>query len=244
MQAPNYRLLNAFASLFQNGPYNPRSPIQGDRIAAELFDDLLSIAPGVLPRSKYEQRVRAGSRIVNPKNRTVGLNGRRGDGTFGALLPQTQPIWLPTSAVGRGRNAYVEIGCEVKVLATAQQRQAPRVQSDLKHQVAHFNSRKSTRTPITIGIVGVNHAEQFSSRIGNVVTTTNGVGSRRHPYQEAAAATQIVQQAAPLYDELLIVDYNATNDPPYPFTFAQQLTLIANYSALLARVIAEYDNRF
>lgn len=241
-----YRVLDGIERLFRGVEYHPRRSTQGDAVAAELYEDLFAVSKIKFPTGKYVGRVLTGSHVLNPKNRTVGMTIRRGDGTFGDIVPVGAPILVPGFSVKRWHNASVDIGAEVKMLATAQQRQARRVENDLRDQVEHFQNRQGSHRPkpLTVAIVGVNHAQQFSSRIGKMVTPTTGKGSTRHPFQEAAAATKTVLSAKPLYYEFLLVDYVATNNSPFSFAFLNRNKVLLEYGALLARLATEYEARF
>jgi hypothetical protein len=46
------------------------------------------------------------------------------------------------------------------------------------------------------------------------------------------------------YDELLVVRFRATNQPPYPFTWAQPKDISLDYGAALTRVGELYQSRF
>lgn len=244
LASSGYRLLDVFRSLFLGVEYRPRRSTQGDAVAIELYEDLYDVARARTIHSKYVSLVDAGQRVVNPKNRTVGVTVRRGDGTFGEIVPQHSAIAVPHYRVRRAENAFAEIGCEVKILATAQQRQARRVENDLRDQVNQFHHRGSSRKPITVAIVGVNHSPQFCSIVGRQLTMTDGRGATRHPIQEAASAESTLNDAWPLYDHHLLVRYKATNQAPYPFEFVSETTLKSEYGALLARLAGEYEARF
>ena len=44
------------------------------------------------------------------------MKTRRGDGSFGEAVPNSNPEWDDGFAVGRGQIATVEIGIEVKIM--------------------------------------------------------------------------------------------------------------------------------
>ena len=64
-----------------------------------------------------------------------GVAARRGDGTFGEIIPGEAPILDQGYLVARGPIATVEIGVEVKILAKATIKQIDRVINDLRNQV-------------------------------------------------------------------------------------------------------------
>jgi hypothetical protein len=181
------------------------------------------------------------SRVLNAGNKTVGVPRRRGDGTFGELVPAAAATGVPEFAVARGPVATIEIGVETKILAKAMIKQVDRVVGDLIRQTQEF--RKRGGNPICVGIVGVNFADIYNSFEGTREFLTDGKG-RRHPRQEAEAAISRLVEARPHFDEFLVLRFAATNMPPYPFSFPDAQTIKMEYSALLTRVSREYDRRF
>lgn len=105
--------------------------------------------------------------MLNVQNRRRGIDARRGDGTFGEIIPGEMPIVDAGYVVARGPIATVEIGAEVKILAKAMIKQIDRVTSDLRHQVTHF--QRGGAKPICVGIVGVNHASRCVSWEGKLL---------------------------------------------------------------------------
>src|SRR5450759_2424406 len=108
----NYRLLSAFASLFEGKPYRHRISNQNDLICAELFEDLLLLGKS----RKLVERIASQQCVVAAGNKTHGVKSRRGDGTFGELVPGEQPIAAKDYLVARGIIATIEIGAECKIL--------------------------------------------------------------------------------------------------------------------------------
>jgi hypothetical protein len=104
-------------------------------------------------------RVANGLSVVNRENKAHGIIARRGDGSFGELIPHETPLPEPGYAVKRGPIATIEIGIEVKIISKAMIRQIHRVINDLKGQVQHFKAKKGR--PISIGVVGVNRAQHY-----------------------------------------------------------------------------------
>src|SRR5207248_450136 len=117
-----YRLLTEFERLFREHPYFHRRSNQGDFLAALFYEDLLGL--GKVPRLANE--IAAGQRVVNNENLLRGVKARRGDGTFGEIVPGVEPIRFPGFEVRRGQVATIEIGIEVKILAKAMLKQADR----------------------------------------------------------------------------------------------------------------------
>jgi hypothetical protein len=146
--------------------------------------------------------------------------------------------------VSRGPLATVDIGTEVKILAKAMIKQVDRVISDLCNQVSQF--RRGGVSPICVAVVGINSAEQYTSYEGDDKSyTTTGRNGYLHPIQEASAAERrLVADAKPAFDEFLILRYNATNAPPFPFSWQDYNNTKLDYAAILTRVSSKYQQRF
>lgn len=233
-----YKLLEAFRVLFDGTRYLHRSSTQGDRVAYQLYEDLFDVGKSELLRSRLESR----ESVLNVANRRQGVRARRGDGTFGELIPNVVAIVEPGFVVARGPIATVEIGAEVKILQKAMIKQIDRVRSDLTGQVDQF--RCGAGNPICVGIVGINRAAYCMSYEGERAFLTDG---RRyaHPSSEAASAERILRsEAAPKFDEFLILRYRATNEEPYPFEWVDYEQSFNEYGAILTRISREYDKRF
>jgi hypothetical protein len=231
-----YRLLDTFRDLFQGKVFRHRSSNQGDFVAIQFYEDLYNLPN---PSQKYVTRVNQAVSVLNVQNRRHGVEARRGDGSFGEIVPSIPPISDAGYAVKRGPIATIEIGIEVKIVQKAMIRQIDRVINDLRGQVNQFKSKGGQ--PITVGIVGINEAKSYVSYEGDKAWPTTGVGRHKHPYQEAAAAeARLLALAAPHFDELLVLKFAATNDPPYPFTWVSQHKTNMDYGAVLVRV----SNRF
>lgn len=233
-----YRLLEKFRTTFQSKRYRHRSSNLGDLIAMELYEDLYDLGKS----ARLRERIRRGDRVLNVRNRRVGVRARRGDGTFGELIPNRQPIRDPGFSVARGPIATVEIGVEVKILAKAMIKQIDRVINDLSGQVGQF--KRGAGNPICVGIVGINRAEVYTGYEGKRAFKTDGKG-RRHPAQEALEAeARLIEQAMPHFDEFLILRFKATNTRPHPFEWVDYEQAEQEYGALLTRISREYDSRF
>jgi hypothetical protein len=245
----NYRLLDEFRRLFEGKRYQHRDSSRGDWVSYHLFEDLLDIGRSRL----FVERVQSRERVLSVKNRRQGIKARRGDGTFGELLPRVSPEIDPRFAVARGPVATIEIGAEAKILSKAMIAQIGRVVSDLNDQVIQFNRRGGT--PICVGIVGINHSPVYTSYEGEVTCPRCGQtfplerptdgGRYPHPYQEAAGAEEhLLRRAAPSFDEFLILRYRATNREPYQFEWVNYDEAFRDYGAILTRISREYDSRF
>src|SRR5437868_4577327 len=105
-----YRLLERFRDLFQGKIFRHRASNQGDLVAIEFFEDIYDLG-----RSKeYLDRVSHGLSVLNVANTRVGVLARRGDGSFGEIVPHVSPVSVPGYNVQRGPIATIEIGIEVK----------------------------------------------------------------------------------------------------------------------------------
>jgi hypothetical protein len=233
-----FRLLNEFQNLFQGRVYKHRASNQGDYIAMHLYEDLVAInrSPKLVAAIKNEILV------LNVANRLQGVHARRGDGTFGEVVPGERPIRDEGYVVARGKIATVEIGVEVKILAKAMIKQIDRVINDLRNQVVQF--RRGSPHSVCVGIVGVNQADHYVSFEGERSWPTTGKAGYSHPIQEAAQAERrLIEHAAPIYNEFLVLRYRATNENPYPFEWVDFNETRLNYAALLTRVSSAFQQR-
>lgn len=234
----DFRLLAAFQSLFVGRKYLHRRSNLGDFVASHLYEDLV-----VLGKSqKLVERVNRQDRGLNHQNATIGKAARRGDGTFGELVPGVVAITPEGFRVSFGPLANVEIGAEAKILAKAMIKQIDRVASDLRNQVLEF--KKHGGNPICVGIVGVNFAPHCTSYEGTRRFPTDGE-KHKHPIQEAAeAARRLEAHAKPQFDEFLLLRFSATNVKPFAFEWVDRAATELEYSAILTRLSREYDFRF
>jgi hypothetical protein len=130
-----YRLLTEFRRLFEAKIYKHRDSSQGDFVAMHLYEDLITVnrSPKLI-----EAAINRKDRILNVQNKRRGISARRGDGTFGEIIPGEASITDEGYLVSRGPIATVEIGIEMKVLAKAMIKQIDRVMNDLRNQVVQF----------------------------------------------------------------------------------------------------------
>ena len=188
------------------------------------------------------RRIANAERVQNIQNRRRGVAARRGDGTFGELIPGANPLRVEGFAVARGPIATVEIGVEVKILFKAMIKQIDRVMGNMLDQSVHF--RAGGGQPICIGIVGINHAVQCTSYEGSREYPTDGRGNR-HPIQEAAdAEARILARVSPHYDELLFLRFRAANIPPFEFEWVDAQGTEMDYAAVLTRITRRYEQIF
>ncbi|MGH7917096.1 MAG: hypothetical protein ACREQE_06475 [Candidatus Binataceae bacterium] len=233
-----YRLLNAFASLFEGHTYLHRRSNLGDMIAREFYEDLRTLG-----RSRYFlQRVGSGLAVLNTRNLRVGIEARRGDGSFGEVVPGVTPVSEAGYSILRGPIATIEIGIEVKILFKAMIKQIDRVMNDLRKQAEHFKSKGGN--PICVGITGVNYADHCTSYEGARPFPTDG-RKYKHPVQEAhEAESRLVRLVGPVFDEFLVLRFAATNEEPYQFNWRDHDATAREYGAILARVSRQYETRF
>lgn len=234
----SFALLDTFRTTFEGRKYEHRNSVLGDVIASQLYEDLLAIGKSRL----LSERIKTREHVVNAANRAVGRKSRRGDGTFGELVPTAVAITEDGFKVARGEIANIEIGAETKILAKSMIKQIDRVIGDLIRQVEQF--KRTGGNPICIGIVGINRAVAYTSYEGTREYPTDGK-KEKHPVQEAVAAeSKILSDAAPHFDELQILRFSATNILPFPFEWVDLAQTLNEYSAMLVRLSREYDKRF
>jgi hypothetical protein len=237
-QQSSFSLLNSFRATFDGQKYRHRNSVLGDIIASHLYEDLVTLGKSTL----LVDRVTRKERVVNAANKTIGKKSRRGDGTFGELVPTTIAITEDGFRVARGEIANIEIGVETKILAKAMIKQIDRVIGDLIRQVEEF--KRTGGHPICVGIVGFNQAPCYTSFEGDREHPTDGT-KHKHPSQEAAPAeARVLAQAAPHFFELQVLRFRATNTPPFPFKLVDLAQTEREYSSLLVRLSREYDKRF
>jgi hypothetical protein len=236
---PEYRLLAEFRRLFEGRIYRHRSSNQGDFVAMHLYEDLYAVNRS----SKLAEAIRLQESVLNARNRTTGIKARRGDGTLGEIIPGERAVGDSGFAVARGPIATVEIGVEVKILAKAMIKQIDRVTGDLLKLVAHF--KRGGQTAISVAIIGINHAAHTVGYEKDRATRTTGKGGFLHPFQEADEAERRLRvDAAPAFDEFIILRYEATNEVPFPFRWVDYDATRQDYAAALVRISREYEARF
>lgn len=218
--------------------YVHRNSTLGDSVANCLPEDLHALNKS----AKLNQGIDQKQRVINVQNKLQGVESRRGDGTFGEIVPNAKAIDVPGFVVARGAVATVEIGTEVKILAKAMIKQIDRVMTDLLNQKKEFS--KAGGTPITVGIVGINQAARYVSYEKRQEWPTDLPG-HKHPIQEAAdAEKRLMARVAAEFDEFLILRFRATNEPPFKFEWVNQHKTELEYGAVLIRIVRKYEARF
>src|SRR5438128_702721 len=205
-----------------------------------LYEDLVTInrSPRLVDAAIHRK-----DRVLNVQNKRRGVAARRGDGTFGEIIPGETPISDPGYVVARGPIATVEIGVEVKVLAKAMIKQIDRVINDLRNQIVQF--RRGGGNPICVAVIGTNQAESTIGYEGDRSFPTTGRQGFLHPFQEAPAAERRLRAEVALdFDEFLVLPFKATNAPPYPFDWVNYNATRLDYAAALSRISARYQQRF
>ncbi len=235
---PSFALLRQFEATFRNGPYIHRNSQLGNRIADYLYEDLYALALS----SKFNDRVDARSHVLNPKGISPGIRARRGDGSFGDLIPGSRPIIVSEFRVARGPTADVEIGAEVKILAKAMIKQIDRVIGDLRRQADEFHEKSTSA--LTVGIVGINFAESYVSHEGDRRYPTDGNSGNLHPVQEAARAERELLHAEDAYTEFIQLGFRATNEPPFEFQWTNLPRTQDEYASRLLRILKKYESSF
>jgi hypothetical protein len=122
-----YQLLDTFRGLFDGTKYKHRVPTHGDAVAMRLYEDLHALGRS----KKLIDRIDKGLSVLNTQNLRHGVKARRGDGSFGEIVPHVEPIKDKGFVICRGPIATIEIGIEVKILAKAMIKQIDRVINDL-----------------------------------------------------------------------------------------------------------------
>ena len=229
-----FSLIAAFERVFRSNVYRHRVSTVGDSVAVYLYEDLIALGQS----QKLIRRVNNHELAVNIGNQIKGKKGRRGDGTFGRVVPGQDVITEPEFIVPRGLVANLEIGTEVKIGATKLIAQVDRVMNDLSKQANIFAAHNPSA--IKVAIVGVNFATTYTGHEGD-----RQFIAKTPPAREATEfARRIEDKADPQYDELLILRFQATNNPPYEFNWVNAQETEQLYGSALVRISAEYDRRF
>ena len=229
-----FKLLTKFEETFCQGRYLHRDSQVGNRIADFLFDDLYDVSDD----SKLRKDVDAGLVALNQKGISPGLRARRGDVSFGPVVPGYRPRPYEGHVVPIAPTAAVDLGAEVKILAKSMIKQIDRVISDLCGQSREFKTKSPDA--IGVGIVGLNLTDRYVSYEGDRSYPTGGKGGP-HPVQEAhEAERRLLDRAEPCYDEFIVLPFRATNVPPYPFEWVTPQITRDRYASMLVRLLRLY----
>ena len=93
----DFKLLAKFEDTFRDGKYLHRNSQLGNRVADYLFDDLYDLQGD----SKYRKDVDSGKVALNPKGISPGVKARRGDGSFGPIIPGHNPPAIKAWAMNK-----------------------------------------------------------------------------------------------------------------------------------------------
>lgn len=108
-------------------------------VATHLYEDLYD--HGGCP--KFNEHVVAGQCVVNVGGSTRGVKARRGDGTFGTIVPGSDPLKAEGFVVLQGMVALTHIGAELKIIATAHLKQIDRVLNDLRGSATSLKEKSA-----------------------------------------------------------------------------------------------------
>ncbi|MBI5527704.1 MAG: hypothetical protein HY897_15345 [Deltaproteobacteria bacterium] len=233
----SFKLLQAFENLFRGTKYKHRDSSLGNFVAAHLYEDLCDGGYS----AKFNERVAAPTCVVNAAGSTHGVRARRGDGKFGTLVPQTNPVRNPPFVVWQGMVALTQIGVEVKVLAKSQLKQIDRVMTDL----ASCSDTIKAKSPqaITVGVTAVNYSHEYTGYEGKRAFPVDRTPDRARAEADEVSR-RIEREVKPRFDEFLLLKFNATNRRPFPFAWLDAKSVNTGYGAALVRIAAEYDRRF
>lgn len=229
---PSFRLLDQFATTFRKGPYKHRSPSLGNKIGRELFEDLVTHKVSRL----LTDRARSREEILTMTGEIYGRKRVRRNDSFSGRPPAGE---LDIRAVaGRlmceGVIAEPHIGCEVKIVAKAQQKQIDRVLNDLRGFGVRMRSLHVRC--INVAVVGVNHEAKYVSY--------EGKRRYRHPLRlnEALETVDRIREIEADFDEVLVLSFRATNESPsFPFEWVDEAKTRRDYGAILTRIGSLYD---
>jgi hypothetical protein len=167
----------------------------------------------------------------------------RDHGTLGRLVDRDKAKHVEGHAVARGAITTIDLAAEVKILNKAMIKQIDRVVNDLDKQVRGW--KQHAPDLVSLAIVGINHAPVTTSYEGGRSFRTDG-RAHKHPASEAAAAEKHIKQrvvATRLYDEVLLLRYSATNEPPYAFAWVDGAATEIAYRAALIRLSGSIERR-
>lgn len=233
----SFKLLAAFERLFKGNVYKHRQSTLGNTVAMHLYEDLYDHGGS----TKFNERVADGRCVVNVEGSTRGVKVRRGDGTFGAIVPGSDPRPAKGFSVLQGMVALTHVGAEFKIIATAHLKQIDRVLNDLVGSAASLKE-KSTNA-ITVGFAAVNYSERWTGIEGTRSFPVVRKPTRAQQESEETSR-RLLQIARPAFDEFLLLKFRATNQDPFPFSWLDPSGMASDYGAALVRIADLYDKRF
>jgi hypothetical protein len=133
--------------------------------------------------------------------------------------------------------AEPRIGCEVKIIAKSLQKQIDRVISDLENFALRM--KLLNERAINVAVVGVNCESDYVGHEGD-----RAFKHRLRAQEPAAAMARLSTRLLDRYDELVLLPFLATNQPPYPFAWANASQAALDYGAALTRLGDLYERRF
>lgn len=233
-----YKALERFEEMFRQGPYLHRRSNLGNEVAALVPEDLLDLAAS----PKLVNAVRERTLVVGRHGSVKGKPGRRGDVMFGRIVPGTAATQVSQRAIARGLVAVGHLGVEVKILAQRQAmlKQIDRVINDLANQARTFRKHPQC---MTVAIVGVNYSERYVGYEGKR-TFPRQVSPDVANRESDQACQRISIENRKDYDELLILRFSASNEPPFDFEWLNKEDTQHSYASALARLSSLYEQRF
>ena len=232
-----FRLLAAFEGLFRGTAYKHRISTLGNFVATHLYEDLLE--HGDSP--KFIDRVTSGKGAVNVDGSTRGVKARRGDGTFGAVVPGSAAGHVKGFAALQGMVALTHIGAEFKIIATAHLKQIDRVLTDLTGSASSLKAK--SQNAITVGFAAVNYSERWTGLEGARSFPVERKPQRALQESEETSR-RLLEIARPAFDEFVLLKFKATNQAPFPFSWLDERGTAADYGAALVRISHLYEQRF
>jgi hypothetical protein len=211
-------------------------------MAINLFDDLYEYCSQSKAGGHYAQRVDDRAIVVNKANRVAGktigqVRVRRGDAIIGQSVPGQTPIPRPGAFVSAGPLATLQVGAEVKIIATAMGKQFDRVVGNIRDQAEIF--AKMNPNSIKVAFIGVNHSMNYRSFEGD--RTYDSRPGKEAQQTMRALANELANS---IYDEILLMPYEISNIPPFPFAWRNWQQTYTNYNAALVRLANIYQSRF
>lgn len=138
--------------------------------------------------ARLNAKIQTGQCVLNLQNTLRGVRSRRGDSTFGDVVPHSETFKVPGFAVYRGEIATVEIGTEVKILAKAMIKQIDRVISDLVRQVEHFRQAGAIRSVwvLSVSTMRIDIFRMRARRRGLPMGGNISIRSKKRPTRKPA----------------------------------------------------------